>query len=84
MGSGTLPQPIPSFSCICLTGSLRGGISIELALSLPTTPFNSVLLAATYAIVIFTIVVQELYAGKGCHASVASTRSPALEIRKCA
>ncbi|AJD46086.1 hypothetical protein RGR602_PC02063 (plasmid) [Rhizobium gallicum bv. gallicum R602sp] len=64
MGSGTLPQPIPSFSCICLTGSLRGGISIELALSLPTTPFNSALLAATYAIVIFTIVVQDFTLGR--------------------
>ncbi|MCW1407777.1 sodium:proton antiporter [Rhizobium sp. 1AS11] len=49
---------------ILVWGGLRGGISIALALSLPETPFKAPLLAATYAVVIFTIVVQGLTLGK--------------------
>lgn len=41
-------------------GGLRGGISIALALSLPETAEKSVILAATYAVVLFTIIVQGL------------------------
>ncbi len=37
---------------------VRGGISVALALSLPETEAKSVLLAATYAVVVFSIVVQ--------------------------
>jgi CPA1 family monovalent cation:H+ antiporter len=39
---------------------LRGGISIALALTLPQTPWRTQLLVVTYAVVIFTIVVQGL------------------------
>jgi len=41
-------------------GGLRGGISIALALSLPEVIEKSPILAATYAIVLFTIIVQGL------------------------
>ena len=41
-------------------GGLRGGISIALALSLPEVAEKPPLLAATYAAVVFTIVVQGL------------------------
>lgn len=41
-------------------GGLRGGISIALALSLPGVAEKPILLAATYAAVVFTIVVQGL------------------------
>ncbi|MCK5931912.1 MAG: sodium:proton antiporter [Fulvimarina manganoxydans] len=41
-------------------GGLRGGISIALALSIPETPEKSAILAATYAVVLFTIIVQGL------------------------
>lgn len=41
-------------------GGLRGGISIALALSLPEVAEKSVILAATYAVVLFTIIVQGL------------------------
>jgi CPA1 family monovalent cation:H+ antiporter len=41
-------------------GGLRGGISVALALSLPPSPFKDLLLAATYGVVIFSIVVQGL------------------------
>ena len=39
-------------------GGLRGGISIALALALPEGPYKPTLLAATYAVAIFTILVQ--------------------------
>jgi CPA1 family monovalent cation:H+ antiporter len=39
---------------------LRGGISIALALSLPEVAEKPALLAATYAVVVFAIVVQGL------------------------
>ncbi|MCO5099494.1 MAG: sodium:proton antiporter [Burkholderiaceae bacterium] len=41
-------------------GGLRGGISIALALSLPEVSAKPELLAATYAVVLFTMVVQGL------------------------
>jgi monovalent cation:H+ antiporter, CPA1 family len=39
---------------------LRGGISIALALTLPNSPWRTDLLVMTYAVVVFTIVVQGL------------------------
>jgi CPA1 family monovalent cation:H+ antiporter len=39
---------------------LRGGISVAMVLSLPQFPGKSVLLTATYSVVVFTIVVQGL------------------------
>ena len=41
-------------------GGLRGGISVALALSLPEVAEKSAILAATYAVVLFTIIVQGL------------------------
>lgn len=45
-------------------GGLRGGISVALVLQLPTGDERDVLLALTYAIVIFSILVQGLTIGK--------------------
>ncbi len=39
---------------------LRGGISIALALTLPASPWRTQLLVLTYAVVVFTVVVQGL------------------------
>ncbi len=41
-------------------GGLRGGISVALALSLPPSPTRDLLLTMTYAVVIFSIVIQGL------------------------
>ena len=41
-------------------GGLRGGISIALALALPDVPARSALITTTYAIVVFSILVQGL------------------------
>ena len=44
-------------------GGLRGGISVALALSLPAIPAKPVLLAVTYGVVVFSIIVQGLTIG---------------------
>lgn len=41
-------------------GGLRGGLSIAMALSLPTGPHKPLILAMTYAVVMFSIIVQGL------------------------
>ncbi len=41
-------------------GGLRGGISVALALSLPEIAFKPVILAMTYTVVVFSIIVQGL------------------------
>jgi CPA1 family monovalent cation:H+ antiporter len=50
------PGAIP----ILTWGGLRGGVSVALALSLPPTDYKSIILTATFAVVIFSIVVQGL------------------------
>ena len=43
---------------ILLWGGLRGGISIALVLALPAGSIKDALLAATYCVVIFSVVIQ--------------------------
>ena len=45
-------------------GGLRGGISVAMALSLPPGPHRQVILATTYVIVVFSIIVQGLTIGR--------------------
>jgi CPA1 family monovalent cation:H+ antiporter len=45
-------------------GGLRGGISIALALSLPATPERDLVLTVTYAVVVFSVLVQGLTLGR--------------------
>lgn len=45
-------------------GGIRGGVSIALALSLPDSDVKSLILKASYAVVIFSIVIQGLTLGK--------------------
>jgi CPA1 family monovalent cation:H+ antiporter len=45
-------------------GGLRGGISVALALSLPAGSERDAILAITYVVVVFSILVQGLSVGR--------------------
>ncbi len=49
---------------ILVWGGLRGGVSIALALSLSDSPYRSTIVAITYFVVVFSIIVQGLSIGK--------------------
>jgi CPA1 family monovalent cation:H+ antiporter len=54
----------PNVIKILTWGGLRGGISVALALSLPAGQNREAILAVTYTIVVFSIIVQGLTIGK--------------------
>jgi CPA1 family monovalent cation:H+ antiporter len=54
----------PGVVTILTWGGLRGGVSIALALSLPASPERDTLVAVTYVIVVFSILVQGLTIGR--------------------
>lgn len=49
---------------ILVWGGLRGGVSIALALSIKDGPYTDVIVAITYFVVVFSIIVQGLTIGK--------------------
>jgi CPA1 family monovalent cation:H+ antiporter len=59
----------PKVVTILTWGGLRGGISVALALSLPLGKNRELILAITYIIVVFSIIVQGLTIGKLIKAS---------------
>ena len=54
----------PGVVTILTWGGLRGGISVALVLALPAGPVRDILLPTTYAIVLFSLVVQGLTVGR--------------------
>ena len=54
----------PNAMWLMTWGGLRGGISVALALSMPASAERDMILAITYAVVVFSIVVQGLTMGK--------------------
>ena len=54
-------------------GGLRGGISVALALSLPNIAEKPLMLAATYAVVLFSVIVQGLTVKSVVHRTVDPT-----------
>jgi CPA1 family monovalent cation:H+ antiporter len=54
----------PNIIKILTWGGLRGGISVAMALSLPEGPSRDVLIAVTYSVVVFSILVQGMTVGK--------------------
>lgn len=57
---------------VLVWGGLRGGISVALALSLPAGPQRELILALTYCVVVFSILVQGLTIGRVVKAAVGS------------
>ena len=62
---------------VLVWGGLRGGISVALALSLPSGPARDLILALTYCVVVFSILVQGLTVGKVVAGVVSKGRDPA-------
>ena len=55
-------------------GGLRGGISVALALSLPLGAEREIILALTYCVVVFSILVQGMTIGRVVRAAVGTSR----------
>lgn len=64
---------------ILVWGGLRGGVSIALALSIAEGPNKQIILAITYFVVVFSIIVQGLTIGKLANRLLPKSRKAALE-----
>jgi monovalent cation:H+ antiporter, CPA1 family len=74
-GLGTFMRFIKGSIPVLIWGGVRGGISVALALSLPYGEERSIILTATYAVVLFTIIVQGLTLKRVIRRTVPSSRN---------
>jgi CPA1 family monovalent cation:H+ antiporter len=59
--AATLRRVLPRWRIAAATwAGLRGGVSVALALSLPESPYRNTIVACTYVVVVFSILVQGL------------------------
>jgi CPA1 family monovalent cation:H+ antiporter len=72
---------VPNTATIMTWGGLRGGISIALALSLPETMNRDLFLTVTYAVVIFSIIVQGLTVGRVANKLIGD-HQPEIEFKQ--
>ena len=63
LGQGWFALPLGA-AHVMTWGGLRGGISVALALSLPVGPERETVLALTYCVVVFSILIQGLTIGR--------------------
>ena len=61
---------------VLVWGGVRGGISIALALSIPYGHERPIILTATYAVVLFTVIVQGLTMKSVIRLTVPSAKVP--------
>lgn len=71
---------VPNTTAIMTWGGLRGGISIALALSLPEEMNRDLFLTVTYAVVIFSIIVQGLTVGKLANKLIGENHQSEMEL----
>jgi CPA1 family monovalent cation:H+ antiporter len=64
----------PGSSSVLVWGGLRGGISVALALSLPAGAGRDLVLALTYCVVVFSILVQGTTIGRVTRRSIGAAR----------
>jgi CPA1 family monovalent cation:H+ antiporter len=61
---------------------IRGGISIALSLAIPDVPAKPIILAATYAVVLFSVIVQGSTLGYVARRTVATEGAATAMARK--
>ena len=66
---------VPYTVRLMVWGGLRGGISVALALSLPPSPTRDLLIALTYGVVVFSVLVQGLTVGRVARRAKVVSRS---------
>ncbi len=64
---------------ILVWGGLRGGVSIALALSIAEGPHKKIIVAITYFVVVFSIIVQGLTIGKLANRLLPKAKSASIE-----
>jgi len=65
---------VPGAIAVLTWGGLRGGISVALALALAPSPERNTIVVMTYAVVVFSVLVQGLTLGKVAQRFVGSAR----------